>query len=67
VVPAWEIGACSSSTLYAHYDFNSHRYTADAIVFGSDKDTRWAADPGSDARLRDVFYTPENLRSISER
>lgn len=67
VVPAWEIGACSSSTLYAHYDFNSHRYTADAIVFGADKDTFWSAEPGGDARLRDVFYTPENLRSISER
>lgn len=66
VVPAWEIGACSSSMLYAHYDLASKRYTSDAILFGADQDMQWFSE-SSDRRLKDDFYTPENLRAVSER
>lgn len=67
VVPAWEIGACSSSVTYAHYDFASGRYLADTVSFGASQDIRWFPDGATEPRLKDDFYTPENLRAISER
>lgn len=66
VVPAWEIGACTNVTLLYFYDFSNGRYVTDMNVLGG-KDVKYLADEKDDPRLTMDFFTPENLRSISER
>jgi hypothetical protein len=67
VYPAWEIGACTNAGLYYLHDFASGRYVTDASPLGGGKDIRFFAEPEGHARMKDEFYTAENLRAISDR
>ena len=67
VMPAWEINACENATLDYYHDLSNGRYLTDANVLGGGKDTKFLSDPSEDKRFSMNFYTPENLRSISER
>lgn len=67
VFPAWEIGTCSNSALYYIHDLVSGRYTTDSNVSGGGKEVRFYAEPEGNLRMKDEFYTAENLRAISDR
>jgi len=67
VLPSWEIGACTGFVQQNFYDFNSGRYVADMVVFGTGKDIRSIDNAASDARMKDSYYTAESLRTTSER
>ena len=66
VLPAWEIHACVSGPLTNLNDLISGRYVADMTVIEG-TDLKFYTDPSEDRRLKDSFFTPENLRSIMER
>jgi hypothetical protein len=67
VIPAWEIDACSNASLVMFYDFSNGRYLLDSNVVGGAKDIRFMPDEKGDPHFNTNYYTPENLRSISER
>lgn len=67
VFPVWEIGACSNTGQYYLHDFASGRYVVDASVLGGGKEVRFYAEPEGNPRMKDDFYTAENLRAISDR
>ncbi|MBV8468350.1 MAG: DUF1329 domain-containing protein [Burkholderiaceae bacterium] len=67
IMPAWEIGSCENATLVFFHDFSNGRYVTDSNVLGGGKDTKFLSDEKEDPRFSMNFYTPENLRSISER
>lgn len=67
VYPAWEIGACTNTALYSLNDFISGRYVTDSNVSGGGKDIRFFPDAGGNPRMKDEFYSAENLRAISDR
>jgi hypothetical protein len=67
VFPAWEIGACTNTALNYSHDFASGRYVTDYNVLGGGKEPRFYADSENNPRMRDNFYTAENLRAISDR
>ena len=65
--PNYESSSCTSAGMFETYDLLSGRYFADQVLFGLGKDVKLVTDPSQDNRLRDDFYSPENLRAISER
>ena len=67
IMPAWEINACENATLNIYHDLTTGRYVTDTNVLGGGKDIKFLFDPSEDKRFSMNFYTPENLRSISER
>ena len=67
VMPAWEINACVNASLVMFYDFSNGRYVLDSNVVGGAKDIKFIADEKEDSHFNSNFYTPENLRAISER
>ncbi|MFZ3289360.1 MAG: DUF1329 domain-containing protein [Telluria sp.] len=67
VFPAWEIGACTNTAMYFLHDLVSGRYVTDSNVSGGGKDIRFYADSEGNPRMKDGFYTSENLRAISDR
>ena len=67
IYPAWEIGACSNTGTYAMYDFASGRYVTDSNVTGGGKDIRYFVEAEGNPRMKEDFYTAENLRAISDR
>lgn len=66
VYPAWEIGACTNTGLYAMHDFMSGRYVTDSNLSAA-KDVRFYTEPENNPRMKEEFYTSENLRAISDR
>ncbi|WP_116150015.1 DUF1329 domain-containing protein [Paraburkholderia sp. BL27I4N3] len=65
--PAYELGACVAGT-YVFNDLISGRYVWDQIWSGQGtKDTRFFTDRSQDPRLSLDWFSPENLRAISER
>ena len=67
VMPAWELDACVNASLVMFYDFSNGRYVLDSNVVGGAKDIRFMADEKGDPHFNSNYYTPENLRAISER
>ncbi len=67
VMPAWELHACVSAPLTNLNDLVSGRYVADLLVIGTGKDLIFYSDPSDDHRLKDDYYSGENLRAIMER
>jgi hypothetical protein len=66
VMPAWELHSCVSAPLTNLNDLISGRYVADLLILEG-KDLKFYTDPSEDHRLRDDFYSGENLRLIMER
>lgn len=67
MIPAWEAnGACMFSA-FVNYNLNTGRYITDQQPIGSGKDIRFHADPAGNKALKAEFYTPDNLRALSER
>lgn len=65
--PAYELGACVSNS-YLSNDLISGRYIWDNIYSGSGKhDMKYFADRKQDPRATIDWFSPENLRAISER
>jgi hypothetical protein len=67
VFPAWEIGACTNTALYYIHDLVSGRYVTDSNVLGGGKPIRFFSDDEGNQRMKESFYTSENLRAISDR
>ncbi|MBW7861051.1 MAG: outer membrane lipoprotein-sorting protein [Rhodocyclaceae bacterium] len=65
VIPVAETGACDNPA-FVQYDLASGRVLFDQSSMGAGKDMTWATEP-DDPKYRDGFYTPDNLRAISER
>jgi hypothetical protein len=66
VLPVWELHACVQAPLINLNDLISGRYVADFLILEG-KDLRYFSDPAEDRRLKDDFYSGENLRTIMER
>jgi hypothetical protein len=66
VMPAWELHACVSAPLTNLNDLISGRYVADLLILEG-KDLKFYSDPSEDRRLKDDFFSGENLRVIMER
>ena len=65
--PDYEGSTCTTGGMFMSYDLLSGRYFADQVLFGIAKDVKLETQQSQDSRLNDDFYSPENLRSISER
>ena len=65
--PDYEAQSCTSSGMLTINDVIGGRYVADQVLFGTGADVRQELTRPQDNRLKDDFYTPENLRAISER
>lgn len=67
MIPAWDAnGACMFSA-FVNYDLATGRYITDQQPIGSKKDVRFYGEAGDNKMLKPDFYTPENLRALSER
>jgi hypothetical protein len=66
VMPAWELHSCVAAPLTNLNDLISGRYVADLLILEG-KDLKFYTDPSEDRRLKDDFYSGENLRQIMER
>lgn len=65
VIPVAETGSCDNPA-FVQYDLNSGRVLHDQGSVGAGKDLKWSVEP-DDAKLQENFYTPDNLRAISQR
>jgi len=65
LIPAYEVGSCDNLT-FVQYNLVEGRYVDDLNANGTGKDVRWLPE-SNDARFKESFYTPENLRAIQER
>ena len=65
--PDYEASTCTTAGMFASYDLLNGRYFADQILLGTGKDVKLEISPSEDRRLNDDFYSPENLRAVSER
>ena len=63
--PVWELGTCDLAPFVA-YDLASSRYIVDQTVISTGKDIKWLPIATGN-KYQDDYYTPENLRAISER
>ncbi len=66
ITPQWEIGACASAAS-VYNDLISTRYVLDETVIGTGKDLKFHAPGSADPRLKDGYFTGENLGAISDR
>ncbi len=66
ITPQWEIGACASSAS-VYNDLISGRYVLDETIIGTGKDLKFHAPGSTDPRLKDGYFTGENLGTISDR
>ena len=66
IVPIWEIGACAPvASVYT--DLVGRRYILDNTVVGTGKDYVFYPPNSVDTRLKDDFFTANNLQLISGR
>ncbi|KXB29929.1 hypothetical protein AT959_18185 [Dechloromonas denitrificans] len=65
VIPVYETGSCDNPAFVQH-NLIDNRYLVDQSSLGGGKDMRWFVE-ASDPKLKEGFYTSENLRAISER
>ncbi|GAB3626461.1 DUF1329 domain-containing protein [Pandoraea terrae] len=66
-IPVWELGGACTFASFQNYDLIDGRYIADFNIMGSGKDIQWFAEARGDRRFTPDYYTPENLRAMSER
>ena len=66
ITPEWEIGACASAAS-VYNDVISGRYVLDETIIGTGKDLKFHAPGSTDPRLKDAYFTGENLGAISDR
>ncbi|TXT31488.1 MAG: hypothetical protein FD131_905 [Rhodocyclaceae bacterium] len=65
VIPVYETGSCDNPAFVQH-NLIDNRYLVDQSSLGGGKDMRWFVE-ANDPKLKEGFYTSDNLRSISER
>lgn len=65
LIPVAETGACDNPA-FVQYDLVSGRVLYDQAGMGAGKDMVWAVE-ADDPKYKDAFYTPDNLRAISDR
>lgn len=65
-IPVWELGGTCTYNPFVQYDLQNGRYMADYSVIGQGVDVRYFERP-DDQRFKAEFYTPDMLRSTSER
>ena len=66
-IPVWELGGTCTFNPFVQYNLQSGRYMADYSVLGQKVDVEWFMENNNSPTFRADFYTPEMLRSISER
>lgn len=69
-VPAWEIGGTCVHAPILMWDLQGGRYVVDWMSIGGGKDIKWIKESDPEAKapwMKPDFYTPETLRSLSER
>ena len=66
ITPEWELGACAVGAS-VYNDLISGRYVLDETIIGTGKDLKFHAPNSTDPRLKDSFFTGENLGAISDR
>ena len=66
IIPVYETGACDLAG-FAQYNLAEGRYLMDSHSAGTGKDIRWETEVKDNPRLRDSFYSADNLRAISDR
>lgn len=65
LIPVAETGTCDNPA-FVQYDLVSGRVIYDQGSLGTGQDMAWATE-ANDPKYRDDFYTPDNLRAISDR
>jgi len=65
-IPVWELGGTCTIGPFVMYDLATGRYTADYQVATQGVDMQFYTEP-NDPTFKGGFYTPDNLREISER
>lgn len=65
LIPVFETGSCDVAA-FAQYNLADGRYLFDFHAAGTGTDVRWYAEP-TGPRMKPNFFTPDNLRAISER
>ncbi len=65
VIPVFETGSCDNPA-FVQYNLIDNRYLVDQGSLGGGKDMRWFVE-ANDPKLKDSYYTSDNLRAISER
>lgn len=65
VIPVAETGACDNPA-FVQYDLSSGRVLYDQASLGAGQDLKWLTEP-DDPKLKESFYTADNLRTISDR
>lgn len=65
VIPVYETGSCDNPA-FVQYNLVDNRYLVDQSPLAAGKDMRWFVE-ANDPKLKDGFYTSDNLRAISER
>jgi len=65
-IPLYETGTCDMTAM-VQYNVAEGRYVFDNSPVGAGVDYRWIVDSAGNPRMKQDFYTSENLRAISER
>jgi len=65
VIPVYETGSCDNPA-FVQYNLIDNRYLVDQSSLGGGKDMRWFVE-ANDPKLKESYYTSDNLRAISER
>jgi hypothetical protein len=65
VIPVQETGACDNPA-FVQYNLIDNRYLYDQGSLGGGKDMRWFVE-ANDPKLKEGYYTADNLRAISDR
>lgn len=66
IAPEWDLGSCVPVSA-VYNDLISGRYILDETVIGTGKDIKFFPPGSADPRLKDSFFTGENLSAISDR
>jgi hypothetical protein len=69
-IPAWEVGGLCVALSTSMWDLQGGRYVTDWMSIGGGKDIKWIKEGDPEAKqpwMKPDFYTPETLRSLSER
>jgi hypothetical protein len=66
IAPEWDLGSCVPVSA-VYNDLISGRYILDETVIGTGKDIKFFPPGSTDPRLKDSFFTGENLSAISDR
>jgi hypothetical protein len=65
-IPVYETGTCDVAA-FTQYNLNDGRYLFDMTSLAAGTDSKWVVDAGNNEKLKQSFYTSDNLRAISDR